>query len=239
MAILFDTTSFRASLSRERQIRLLDTLRAVRAATQVDVMTFACLMGMFVTAFRLEEVQSEVIQSETATAVVDLTGGEDSDGDHESEPDETEPSELDCAMEPQIAIPEVIEKHDIGLLEFSKDSGKAIVTDNLRTEIVQRGPMYFQNSEGPSLPAKNHSMSKSWFKRKLEDGCGGEVLRSWLVYSPSKRSAFCLCCLLFSWSDPQSSLEQENGFSHWKLPSQIPAHEKAKNHRGWTEHARS
>ncbi|KAJ6668573.1 hypothetical protein lerEdw1_012055 [Lerista edwardsae] len=191
-----------------------------------------------------EEVQSEAIQSETATAEVDTTGGEDSDGDHEREPDETEPSELGCAMEPQIAIPEVLEKHDIGFLKFNKDSRKAIVTDKRRTEIVQWGFTYFRNSEGPFLPTKNRSMSKSWFWRKLGDGHGGrEVLHSWLVYSPSKRSAFCFCCLLFSQSDPQSSLEQESGFSQWKHSDRIPAHENASRHREcfrrWKERERT
>ncbi|KAJ6651815.1 hypothetical protein lerEdw1_016458 [Lerista edwardsae] len=53
LGILFDTSSFRASLSREWQVRLLDTLKADRTATQVNVMTLARLMGMFVSAFRL------------------------------------------------------------------------------------------------------------------------------------------------------------------------------------------
>ena len=126
----------------------------------------------------------------------------------EIESDDTEPSELDGVEELRNGIPEVIEQHDIGLLKFDKDTGKAILPDALRTEIIKLGPKYFQNSEGTFLQTNNRSMNKTWFKRKLGKGRGEEVTRSWLVYSPSKNSAFCICCLLYSRSDHQSSLEQ-------------------------------
>ncbi|XP_053108997.1 uncharacterized protein LOC128326342 [Hemicordylus capensis] len=191
-----------------------------------------------------EEVKSEKfeydeIKSEAATENMDMTGGEGG-GDIEfideilpdkTEPDVTEPSKLDGVKKPQTVILEVIEQHDIGLLKFDKDTGKAILPDTLRTEIIKLGSKYFQNSEGPFLPTNNRSMSKTWFKRKLGNGHGVEVTRSWLVYSPSKRSAFCICCLLYSQSGHQSSLEQESGFNHWKKPERISVHEKAENHR--------
>lgn len=194
-----------------------------------------------------EEVKSDKseydeIKSEAATENVDMTGGEDDGGGgdvefideilpDEIEPDDTEPSELDGVKEPRTVIPEVIEQHDIGLLKFDKDTGKAILPDALRTEIIKLGSKYFQNSEGPFLPTNNRSMNKTWFKRKLGNGRGEEVTRSWLVYSPSKKSAFCICCLLYSRSDHQSSLEQESGFNQWKAPERISVHENAKNHR--------
>lgn len=56
-------------------------------------------------------------------------------------------------------------------------------------------------------------------------------MRSWLVYSPSKRSAFCICCLLFSRFDNQSSLEQESGFKQWKALERMSVQENSKNHR--------
>ena len=73
-------------------------------------------------------------------------------------------------------------------------------------------------------------MNKTWFKKKLGNGHGEEVTRAWLVYSPSKKSAFCICCLLYSQSDHQSSLEQESGFNQWKVPERISVHENTKNH---------
>ena len=150
------------------------------------------------------------------------------------EPEHTEHSEVDGVIrvkETGVAIPEVIQQHDIGLLNFDKHTGKAILSDALRTKIVKFGSKYFQNSEGPFLPTNNRSMNKTWFKRKLGNGHGEEVTRSWLAYSPSKKSAFCICCLLYSKSDHQSSMEQENGFNQWKAPTKLSVHENAKNHR--------
>ena len=100
---------------------------------------------------------------------MDMTGGEDDGGGgggggggdvefideilpNEIEPDDTEPSELDGVEEPRTVIPEVIEQRDIGLLKFDKDTGKAILPDALRTEIIKLGSKYFQNSEEPFLP---------------------------------------------------------------------------------------
>ncbi|XP_013776349.1 uncharacterized protein LOC106461103 [Limulus polyphemus] len=74
-------------------------------------------------------------------------------------------------------------------------------------------------------------MNKTWFKRKFGNGHGEEVTHSWLVYSPSKKSEFCICCLLYSWSDHQSSLEQKSGFNQWKTHERISVHENAKNHQ--------
>ncbi|XP_022255215.1 zinc finger MYM-type protein 5-like [Limulus polyphemus] len=180
------------------------------------------------------------IKSEAARENVDMTGGEHGgSGDvefideilsDEIEPYNTEPSELNGVKELQTAIPEVIEQHDIGLLKFEKDTRKAILPDMLRTEMIKLGLKYFQNSEGPFLPTNNYSMNKTWFKRKLGNGHGEEVTCSWLVYSPSKKSAFCICCLLYSQSGHQSSLEQESGFNQWKAHERISVHENAKNH---------
>lgn len=101
----------------------------------------------------------------------------------------------------------------------------------MRTEIIKLGLKYFQNDEGPFLSTNNRSMNKTWFKRKLGNDHGQEITRSWLVYSPSKKSVFCICCLLLSRSNYQSTLEQESGFNQWKAPERISVYENAKNHR--------
>lgn len=139
----------------------------------------------------------------------------------------------DSAVAPPVAniVQGVITEHDIGLLKFNKDTGRAIIDHALRTEIIKLGPRYFQNSDGPFLPTDNRSMTKSWFKRRLGNGRGEEVTRSWIAYSPSKKSAFCMCCLLFSRTCNPSSLEQEGGFKQWKSPDRITLHENPKNHR--------
>ena len=161
------------------------------------------------------------IESQAAKENVDMTGGEiDGGGDaefideilpDEIEPEDTEPSELDDVEELRTVIPEVTEQHDIGLLKFDKDTGKAILPNVLKIEIIKLGLRYFQNNEEPFIQTNIRSMNKTWFKRKLGNGRGVEVTRSWLVYSPSKKSVFCICCLLYSRSDHQSSLEQESG----------------------------
>ncbi|GBP70307.1 Zinc finger MYM-type protein 1 [Eumeta japonica] len=137
---------------------------------------------------------------------------------------------VDDVENPITVIPEIITHHDIGLLIFDKNTGKPVMPDGLNTEIIKMGSKYFQNTEGPFLPTNNHCMNKSWFKKKLGN-CGEEVTRSWLVYSPSKKSAFCICCLIFSQLDNQTALEHENEFTQWKAPERLTAHENAKNHR--------
>ncbi|XP_022235457.1 uncharacterized protein LOC111083310 [Limulus polyphemus] len=177
------------------------------------------------------------VKSKAVKESVDMSGGEDDGGGggdiefiDEILFDDSEPSELYGVEEPRTVIPEVIEQHDIGLLKLDTNAGKAILPDTLRIEIIKLGSKYFQNSEGPFLPTNNHSMNKTWFKRKLGNGHGEEVTHSWLVYSPSKKSAFYICFLLYSQSDHQPSLEQESGFNQWEAHERISVHENAKNH---------
>ncbi|RLU18344.1 hypothetical protein DMN91_008701 [Ooceraea biroi] len=182
-----------------------------------------------------EEVKSvEYDEEKDSTKEPDRSGS--SDGEYI---DELEPSEL----KPTTVIPEVIEQHDIGFLKFDKNTGKPLLSDSLRTKIIRLSAKYFQNSEGPFAPTNNRSMNKNWFKRKLGDGRGEKVIRSWLVYSPSKKSAFCFCCLLFSLSSHQSALEQETGFNNWKAPERMTVHENAKTHHAsfteWKEMERN
>ncbi|KAK4883791.1 hypothetical protein RN001_000062 [Aquatica leii] len=44
-------------------------------------------------------------------------------------------------------IPKIIEEHDIGFLMFSEETGKAIITDPLRIEMIEHGFKHFQNIE--------------------------------------------------------------------------------------------
>ena len=58
-------------------------------------------------------------------------------------------------------IPKIIVEHDIGFLMFSEETGKAIITDPLRIEIIKHGFKHFQNIKGPFLPTNNRSMNKT------------------------------------------------------------------------------
>jgi len=137
----------------------------------------------------------------------------------------------DCSK----VVADVIHHQDFGYLKFDQLSGRAIVPDALRVEILDRGSHYFQNSAGPFTHRKNNrSMTSKWFTKQLGNGKGGTVNRSWLVYSPLKGTAYCFSCLLFPSKDTisiTSSLESENGFNSWKKPEKIAAHETSERHR--------
>ncbi|CAH1973135.1 unnamed protein product [Acanthoscelides obtectus] len=94
-------------------------------------------------------------------------------------------------------IENLIQYHDIGHLKFDENSGRAIVTNTTRLEIIKLGWKYFQNSDGPFLPTNNRSMTQNWFKKKLGDGRGEEVTRSWLVYPVQEISILSLLHSVF------------------------------------------
>ena len=131
--------------------------------------------------------------------------------------------------EPESEVPDFISKRDVGLRNFDRNTGEPILLNRMRAEITKLGSKYFQNSHEPFLPKNNRAMSSNWFKRKLANG--EEVTRSWLIYSPSKKAADCICCLLYCRSDHQSSLQQEAGFSQWKAPERMIVHENVKHYR--------
>ena len=121
---------------------------------------------------------------------------------------------LNVNEEPE-SITDFISKRDVELMNFDKNTGKPILSNRMRAKIPKLGSKYFQNSHRPFLPKNNRAMSSNWFKRKLANA---EETPSWLMYSPSKQAAYCICCLLYCQSDHQSSLQQEAGFSQWKAP---------------------
>lgn len=130
------------------------------------------------------------------------------------------------------SIPLVIEKRDFAFLDFEESSGKAVLPDSLRIHLVTLGSSYFQNKQGPFFSKRGRCMNPSWFIRKLGDGSGEKVERTWLVYSPLKAAAFCFCCLLFkSKEDSKSALILKSGLDNWKKPEKIAVHEKSPQHR--------
>jgi len=65
---------------------------------------------------------------------------------------ESENSKMYTSQSQGSAISELIPKHYIGLLNFSKDIGKPIFSDKMKTEITKRGSKYFQNSQSVAFP---------------------------------------------------------------------------------------
>lgn len=102
------------------------------------------------------------------------------------------------------------------------------VSDDLRVELVERGPHGLQNMD-VSFPSntENRSMSRDWFFKILPNG--ERMRRSWIVYSPTKNAVYCFCCRLFNRN--QSSFGSDEGFSKWrKLNPRVSEHENSPSH---------
>ena len=98
---------------------------------------------------------------------------------------------------------------------------------------MKRGSVVFQNKGGPFQKIDGRGMNVSWFIKRLGNGTGKTVNRSWLLYSPVYQSAYCFCCLLFSHSasNTKSAFERGTGFNKWKKSNKIVAHEESPIHR--------
>ena len=123
-------------------------------------------------------------------------------------------------------ISAVFQFHDVGMLEFSPGLQTPIISHALQTEMIIRGSEYFQNQEGPFHEHDKRSMPKAWFKKRLAGGESVGVNRSWLVYSPQKQAAYCLCCLLSSGS-LQSSFVKSKGFTKWRKTDKVNSQREA------------
>ena len=128
-------------------------------------------------------------------------------------------------------VPDVLKFHDVGYLEFDEVTKLPKVPQSLRDELITLGPILFQHTDNlPSLYGER-SITSAWFKRRLANG--EEVNRSWLLYSPINKAAYCFCCLLFtsSPSNSRASFELKNGFNKWRKPEKLKSHENNPSHR--------
>lgn len=113
----------------------------------------------------------------------------------------------------------------------SNDPAEWIIKDTmieilLAREINQNLDNDFTKTRIFYEPGKFRSLSKDNFKRKLKNG--EEYDRKYLIYSPSKKSLFCMPCRLFR---GKSSLAKEDGSNDWKNINQIlSSHENSKDH---------
>lgn len=101
-----------------------------------------------------------------------------------------------------------------------------ILTEEKRDIWILKGPEFFQNKNSDfsetftsfsdvSGKTKTRSLTRNVFTRKLTNGeC---VERSWLIYSPLKKSVYCYCCRIFNYTITiGNSLSSSNGFKDWK-----------------------
>jgi hypothetical protein len=179
---------------------------------------------------------------ETTDTPEDVPGGQERSDESEHNPPEPDeipgPSQPPEELSREVCQPETetskfsepedqpnlfLEKNDFGFL-------KRPVSDELRLEIVKRGPAVFQNTDAQFFEQKGRSFSRTWFKKVTTNG--EEVERSWLLYSPHKESCLCFACFYLFCTESTSHFCREEGFSGWKkLNPRIPDHEASPLHR--------
>jgi len=98
------------------------------------------------------------------------------------------------------------------------------ITRLQRCDIVERGPVQI-NAEFPYNASKRR-FNRVHYTRKMKNG---EVInRPWLVYSDSKDSIYCFCCVLFETSD----VPLRRGSNKWEgLSKQLRDHECGHAHQ--------
>jgi hypothetical protein len=128
------------------------------------------------------------------------------------------------------------EVHDSSTIHsFSQDPGKWIhVSNALRDYWIERGPDSCQNNDGYFENSAridgwiNGKLPQNIFNKKLHNG--ENVIRHWLLYSPSKGTLLCFVCTLLSSSDSTWG-SVSNGFCDWKhVYERVKIHESSKTH---------
>ena len=73
--------------------------------------------------------------------------------------------------------------------------------------------------------------SANWYRKKAQTKCCREIIRHWLVYSPTANNMICFACWLFrhkseTWGDPKLGCR-----NFAKGPDKIEKHENSENHK--------
>ncbi len=183
----------------------------------------------------LDQIQNEtvepILQYEEQELPEDDNAENNRSIDNADEPNSRGDKDNDDDVDLRNFIPVVLMFNDIGYLEYDKMSQLETVSQKLRTELITCGVSVFQNAEGPFAVVNGRSMKTTWFKRQLANE--EEVNRTWLLYSPTKKAAYCFCCLLFisSTSNSRSSFALADGFKRWQKAEKLVAHENSPSHR--------
>ncbi|XP_077340582.1 zinc finger MYM-type protein 1-like [Lithobates pipiens] len=113
------------------------------------------------------------------------------------------------------------------------------VLDELRVDLIKRGSEPFQNRDGPFSAIERRGEKSKGISRQLTTACfykalpnGETILRTWMVYSPSKESLFCFCCRLFALDEKLTVTSSfVTGFQlWWKLNPKVSDHEASEQH---------
>lgn len=140
--------------------------------------------------------------------------------------------QIDCTSSLNIVEHEINVQHqdnalDMALsLDLEDPNNWPPLSNNIISKIVITGPKQIFDFKFPKT--NNRKFSISSYKRILANG--DQISRSWLVYSISKNSVYCFCCLLFSKNKNISALSSF-GCSDWTHISQIcKSHENSSLH---------
>ena len=103
--------------------------------------------------------------------------------------------------------------------------------------MVRQGATVIQNidsnfgqviRQGASTKRLTRNLTCEQFFKTLPNG--EKILRSWMVYFPSKKALYCFCCKLFP-KESNSNFNYEDGFNTcWKLNSKISQYESSASH---------
>lgn len=93
-----------------------------------------------------------------------------------------------------------------------------------------RGVKYLFKSNDKEYPLNDEKRHFSNVHRYRVANNGEQILRNWLIYSPTSDSVFCIHCRLFD-VKCQSKLGQEMGYSNWKnIAQRLCSHEISPGH---------
>ena len=139
----------------------------------------------------------------------------------------------DVSQSDRANVHPAIVNRDVGFINFVT-SGRADVDEILRNKMVSLGSGYFQNVNKELASVKygiKRGLTVNWFVKSLQNG--EEVVRTWFIYSPFKKAAYCFCCLLFSDcpDNLKSAFESRKGFTKWQQNDELHVHESSLFHR--------
>ncbi|XP_018497533.1 uncharacterized protein LOC100906434 [Galendromus occidentalis] len=103
---------------------------------------------------------------------------------------------------------------------------------SLGPEVVRHIESDFAGTARSGVSARGsvRNLTRDWFYRRLTNG--EKILRSWMMYSPSKGALFCFCCKLFRRNaSVGSAFASTDGFTKWwKLNPRLDHHESSQAH---------
>ena len=113
------------------------------------------------------------------------------------------------------------------------------INNDTRIFLIRQGASLIQNvdfhfteviRQGTSTKGQTRNLTRDWFFKSLPNG--EKILRSWMIYSPSKTSIYCFCCKLFAEEGScKSSFNSPDGFNTWwKLNPKVSQHESNASH---------